>query len=105
MTEFQITYWRDIPSMVVAREGPGNRHKIQLSARFQVAIDEAAMRAGATGTDEYLDGWLRRTGRSRLEIPRRWPWLSPRSLKPTIPRDEYARCWRRLSPTLLPAHG
>ena len=59
MTEFQITYWRDIPSMVVAREGPGNRHKIQLPARFQVAIDEAAMRAGATGTDEYLDGWLR----------------------------------------------
>lgn len=59
MTEFQITYWRDFPSMVVAREGRSNRHKVQLPARFQVAIDEAAMRAGATGTDEYLDGWLR----------------------------------------------
>ncbi len=59
MTEYQITYWREFPSMVVAREGRSNRHKVQLPARFQVAIDEAAMRAGATGTDEYLDGWLR----------------------------------------------
>lgn len=59
MTEYQITYWRDFPSMVVAREGRSSRHKVQLPARFQVAIDEAAMRAGATGTDEYLDGWLR----------------------------------------------
>ena len=59
MTEYQITYWREFPSMVVAREGPSARHKVQLPARFQVAIDEAAMRAGAIGTDEYLDGWLR----------------------------------------------
>ena len=59
MTEYQITYWREFPSMVVAREGRSARHKVQLPARFQVAIDEAAMRAGAIGTDEYLDGWLR----------------------------------------------
>ena len=59
MTEYQITYWREFPSMVVAREGGSARHKVQLPARFQVAIDEAAMRAGAIGTDEYLDGWLR----------------------------------------------
>ena len=59
MTEFQITYWREFPSMVVARAGVRDRHKVALPARFQVAIDEAAMRAGATGTDEYLDGWLR----------------------------------------------
>ena len=59
MAEYQITYWRDIPSMVVAREGRRNRHKVELPARFQVAIDEAAMRAGAIGTDEYLDGWIR----------------------------------------------
>ena len=59
MAEYQITYWRDIPSMVVAREGRSSRLKVQLPARFQVAIDEAAMRAGAIGTDEYLDGWIR----------------------------------------------
>ena len=59
MAEYQITYWRDIPAMVVAREGRSNRHKVELPARFQVAIDEAAMRAGAIGTDEYLDGWIR----------------------------------------------
>ena len=59
MAEYQITYWRNIPSMVIAKEGPRNRHKVELPARFQVAIDEAAMRAGATGTDAYLDGWVR----------------------------------------------
>ena len=45
--------------MVLAREGRRNRHKVELPARFQVAIDEAAMRAGVTGTDAYLDGWTR----------------------------------------------
>ena len=59
MAEYQVTFWRDFPSMVVAREGRSNRHKVELPARFQVAIDEAAMRAGAIGTDEYLDGWIR----------------------------------------------
>ena len=59
MAEYQVTFWRDFPSMVVAREGRRNRHKVELPARFQVAIDEAAMRAGAIGTDEYLDGWIR----------------------------------------------
>ncbi len=69
MTEYQITYWRDFPSMVVAREGRRARHKVQLPARFQVAIDEAAMRAGATGSDEYLDGWLRSDWQEREGNP------------------------------------
>ena len=59
MAEYQITYWRDIPSMVAARTSRRNRHRVELPARFQVAIDEAAMRAGATDSDEYLDGWVR----------------------------------------------
>ena len=59
MAEYQITYWGEFPSMVVAREGRRDRHKIELPARYQVAIDEAAMRAGAIGTDAYLDGWVR----------------------------------------------
>lgn len=59
MAEYQITYWQEIPSMVTAREGRRNRASVELSQRFQVAIDEAAMRAGMTGTDAYLDQWRR----------------------------------------------
>ena len=45
MSEYQITYWREIPSMVVAREGDETA-RAQLAQRFQEAIDEAAMRVG-----------------------------------------------------------
>jgi len=58
MTEYQITMWRDLPSMVTARDGD-DIAKVQLAARFQAAIDEAAMRLGATGAEAYLDGWTR----------------------------------------------
>lgn len=58
MAEYQITLWRDIPSMVAAREGD-DVTKIQLAARFQEAIDEAAMRLGDVGSDDYLAGWTR----------------------------------------------
>jgi hypothetical protein len=58
VSEYQVTYWRDVPSMVAAREGDAVT-KVQLAARFQEAIDEAAMRLGATGSDAYLDGWTR----------------------------------------------
>lgn len=58
MAEYQITLWRDIPSMVVARDGD-DVTKIQLAARFQEAIDEAAMRLGEVGSDAYLAGWTR----------------------------------------------
>ena len=57
MTTYQITYWRDIPSMVTAQEGRRNRARVELSSRFQVAIDEAAMRTGLSGTDAYMEKW------------------------------------------------
>ena len=53
-----MTYWRDLPSLVVAREGDAVT-KSPLDPRFQEAIDEAAMRLGATDSDAYLDGWTR----------------------------------------------
>jgi len=59
MAEYQITYWRDIPSMVTAREGRRNKAKVELPQRFQVAIDEAAMRADLIGSDAYLEQWRR----------------------------------------------
>jgi hypothetical protein len=58
VTEYQVTRWRELPSMVTAREGDQSV-KAQLAARFQEAIDEAAMRLGDTGADDYLAGWER----------------------------------------------
>jgi hypothetical protein len=58
VTEYQVTSWRDLPSLVVAREGESVT-KTPLAQRFQEAIDEAAMRLGETSSDEYLAGWAR----------------------------------------------
>jgi hypothetical protein len=58
MTEYQVTYWREFPSMVVARNGD-ETVKVSLANRFQEAIDEAAMRLDAADADAYLDGWIR----------------------------------------------
>ncbi|MFL6178459.1 MAG: virulence factor [Actinomycetes bacterium] len=58
MAEYQITSWRDLPSLVIAREGD-DVTKVQLAPRLQEAIDEAAMRLGETGSDDYLAGWTR----------------------------------------------
>jgi hypothetical protein len=58
VTEYQITRWREIPSLVVARSGE-TTIKVSLAARFQEAIDEAAMRLGDTDADAYLSGWER----------------------------------------------
>ena len=53
-----MTFWREIPSLVVAREGESVT-KGPLAPRFQEAIDEAAMRLGETSSDAYLEGWRR----------------------------------------------
>lgn len=58
MAKLITVFWRDIPSQVTARQGR-NTAKIQLSERFQEAIDRAAMRAGKAGTDAYLEEWRR----------------------------------------------
>ena len=58
MAEYQITSWRELPSLVTARDG-NDIAKVQLAARFQLAIDEAAMRLGDTGSEDYLAGWTR----------------------------------------------
>lgn len=63
MAEYQITYWRDLPSLVTVRDpdDPEAVTKVQLAPRFQEAIDEAAMRLGDTSSDDYLAGWRRST--------------------------------------------
>lgn len=58
MAALTIVYWRDIPAQVIAKEGRA-AEKIQLSDRFQVAIDQAAMRGEARDSDAYLAEWRR----------------------------------------------
>lgn len=57
-SEITVIRWRDIPAQVVAKRGR-EAAKRELSPRFQVAIDRAAMYAGLFGTDEYLSEWKR----------------------------------------------
>jgi hypothetical protein len=58
MAETQLISWRELPSLVTAREG-GEVLKVPLPPRFQEAIDEAATRLGETAAETYLDGWTR----------------------------------------------
>jgi hypothetical protein len=53
-----IISWRDIPAQVVVKRGRETA-KVQLSARFQEAVDRAAMRAGKGSSDAYLADWKR----------------------------------------------
>ncbi|MCC5974765.1 MAG: virulence factor [Rubellimicrobium sp.] len=56
MHEVTIVYWRDIPAQVIVGKGRKGT-KIQQSDRFEQAIDRAAMKTGAAGTDDYLAEW------------------------------------------------
>ncbi len=58
MAKLITVYWRDIPAQVTAKAGRKTA-KIQLTDRFQEAIDMAAMRAGKGSTDAYLEDWRR----------------------------------------------
>jgi hypothetical protein len=58
MTECQVTRWRELPSIVAARAGD-ETVKSEFAPRFREAIDEAAMRLGDNGADDYLAGWER----------------------------------------------
>ena len=58
MATLIIISWRDVPAQVVGRKGR-ETSKIQLSARFQEAVDRAAMRAGRGSSDAYLADWKR----------------------------------------------
>jgi hypothetical protein len=56
MAVYQILYWKEFPSQVMAREGK-TLAKGMLSDRFQQAIDAAAMSEGSTDMDSYVDAY------------------------------------------------
>ena len=56
MADVTIVYWRDMPAQVIV--GKGRRGtKMPLPERFEQAIDRAAMKSGAAGSDAYLEGF------------------------------------------------
>lgn len=58
MAQLVTVYWRDIPAQVIARIGR-KAAKVQLTERFEKAIDRAAMRAKLRDSDSYLSQWRR----------------------------------------------
>ena len=56
MAKLTVIYWRDIPAQVIVKERRQNA-KIQLSSRFEAAIDRSAMRAKKSGADDYIAEW------------------------------------------------
>ena len=58
MAALIVISWRDVPAQVIVKRGP-RVAKVQLSARFQEAVDRAAMRAGRGSSDAYLEDWRR----------------------------------------------
>jgi hypothetical protein len=58
MASLILISWRDIPAQVIGRKGRETA-KAQLSARFQEAVDRAAMRAGRGSSNAYLADWKR----------------------------------------------
>ena len=53
-----LVRWRDIPSQIIVKRGR-RRAKVLLNARFQNAIDRAAMRAKKHTADAYISEWAR----------------------------------------------
>jgi hypothetical protein len=61
MPAVTIVYWRDIPAQVIV--GQGRRaSKVQLTERFEQAIDRCAMKIGAKDADAYLAEWRKAPG-------------------------------------------
>ena len=58
MASLTLISWRDIPAQVVVKRGRETA-RVRLSARFQEAVDRAAMRAGKGSSDAYLAEWRR----------------------------------------------
>jgi hypothetical protein len=60
MPQLIVVYWRDIPAQVIVKKGR-DAAKVQLTERFEKAIDRAAMKANLRDTDSYLGEWRRGT--------------------------------------------
>lgn len=67
MPNVTVVFWRDIPAQVIV--GKGRRGaKVQLPERFEQAIDRAAMKTGAAGSDAYLAEWRKADAYATADI-------------------------------------
>jgi len=57
MAKYQILYWKHIPAQIKVFEEGKRALARQLPDRFQVEIDNLAMKEGLAGTDDYLKEW------------------------------------------------
>lgn len=64
MATYQIVAWRGVPASVEARD---ERESVtrQLSERFHMLIDSAAMQLGLHEADAYIEDWSRSEPRER----------------------------------------
>jgi Virulence factor len=69
LPELTVISWRDIPAQVTATDGERNARGA-LGDRFMLAIDEAAMRAGLSDSDDYLAEWRRETRACSADLER-----------------------------------
>ena len=58
MATYRIVAWRGVPASVEASDAAETVTR-QLSERFQVLIDSAAMQLGLHDSDAYIDSWAR----------------------------------------------
>lgn len=56
MAAVTVVYWRDIPAQIIVGKGRRGTKRV-LPERFEQAIDRAAMKVGAAGSDAYLAEW------------------------------------------------
>ena len=100
MAKYQIMYWHDIPIQVRAG-GRRDRASQELPQRFQVAIDQAAMAAGLTGSDAYIETFRWDPAQERAG--------SPAEVVAAVVAEldaEYARIdWRKTAESLKQANG
>jgi Virulence factor len=69
LPELTVISWRDIPAQVLATDGKRDA-RAGLTDRFLLAIDEAAMSAGLSGSDDYLAEWKRTTRECSSDLER-----------------------------------
>ena len=60
MTEITIVSWRDIPAQIIAGRGR-KAIKVQLSDKFEKAIDRCAMKTNMKDSEAYLSEWNKST--------------------------------------------
>jgi len=93
MAELTVIYWRDIPAQVTVGSGR-DAVRAMLGDRFQEAIDDAAMAAGLSGTDAYLEEW-RRESRPCTDPPDEAVAAEAARLEETFDDDTLARLVRQ----------